>query len=240
MVTPTNTTAMIDIHCHMLPGVDDGAKDEAMALAMIEKSVNDGVTHIILTPHFRKYDENKRLKQTEIFEALKQTVKQKGIPVELYLGREVYYKDNLIDQTKHLAIDGSPYVLVEFSTTMEQNIEEIIFNLKVSKLKPIVAHVERYTYLNKQDYHQIRLTGGLLQVNAGAIKGFEGFGKRRLIKYLLKNQLVDVVATDAHNLTNRKPNLKNAYESVLKKYGKAYADLIFYENPKKIIDSIQR
>lgn len=240
MATHTNTTAMIDIHCHMLPGVDDGAKDEAMALAMIEKSVNDGVTHIILTPHFRKYDENKRLKQTEIFETLKQTVKEKGIPVELYLGREVYYKDNLIDQTKHLAIDGSPYVLVEFSTTMEQNIDEIVFNLKVSKLKPIVAHVERYPYLKKEDYHQIRLTGGLLQVNAGAIKGIEGFGKRRLIKYLLKNQLVDVVATDAHNLTNRKPNLKNAYKSVLKKYGKAYADLIFYENPKKIIDSIQR
>lgn len=240
MATHTNTTAMIDIHCHMLPGVDDGAKDEAMALAMIEKSVNDGVTHIILTPHFRKYDENKRLKQTEIFETLKQTVKDKGIPVELYLGREVYYKDNLIDQTKHLAIDGSPYVLVEFSTTMEQNIDEIVFNLKVSKLKPIVAHVERYPYLKKEDYHQIRLTGGLLQVNAGAIKGFGGFGKRRLIKYLLKNQLVDVVATDAHNLTNRKPNLKNAYKSVLKKYGKAYADLIFYENPKKIIDSIQR
>lgn len=240
MAIHTNTTAMIDIHCHMLPGVDDGAKDEAMALAMIEKSVNDGVTHIILTPHFRKYDENKRLKQTEIFETLKQTVKDKGIPVELYLGREVYYKDNLIDQTKHLAIDGSPYVLVEFSTTMEQNIDEIVFNLKVSKLKPIVAHVERYPYLKKEDYHQIRLTGGLLQVNAGAIKGFEGFGKRRLIKYLLKNQLVDVVATDAHNLTNRKPNLKNAYKSVLKKYGKAYADLIFYENPKKIIDSIQR
>lgn len=240
MATLTNTTAMIDIHCHMLPGVDDGAKDEAMALAMIEKSVNDGVTHIILTPHFRKYDENKRLKQTEIFESLKQTVKDQGIPVELYLGREVYYKDNLIDQTKHLAIDGSPYVLVEFSTSMEQNIDEIVFNLKVSKLKPIVAHVERYPYLKKEDYHQIRLTGGLLQVNAGAIKGFEGFGKRRLIKYLLKNQLVDVVATDAHNLTNRKPNLKNAYKSVLKKYGKAYADLIFYENPKKIIDSIQR
>lgn len=239
MVTPTNTTAMIDCHCHMLPGVDDGAKDETMALAMIEKSYNDGVTHIILTPHFRKFDEGKRLKHKTVFENLKLSVKQKGIPVELYLGREVYYKDNLLEQTKNLAIDGSPYVLVEFSTTMEQNIEEIIFNLKVSKLKPIVAHVERYPYLKKEDYHQIRLTGGLLQVNAGAIKGFEGFGKRRLVKFLLKNQLVDIVASDAHNLSNRKPNLKNAYKTVLKKYGKAYADLIFFENPKKIIDSIQ-
>lgn len=230
---------MIDCHCHMLPGVDDGAKDETMALAMIEKSYNDGVTHIILTPHFRKFDEGKRLKHKTVFENLKLSVKQKGIPVELYLGREVYYKDNLLEQTKNLAIDGSPYVLVEFSTTMEQNIEEIIFNLKVSKLKPIVAHVERYPYLKKEDYHQIRLTGGLLQVNAGAIKGFEGFGKRRLVKFLLKNQLVDIVASDAHNLSNRKPNLKNAYKTVLKKYGKAYADLIFFENPKKIIDSIQ-
>lgn len=240
MAIPTSTITMIDTHCHMLPGVDDGAKDEAMALAMIEKSVNEGVTHIILTPHFRKYDQNKQLKQKDIFESLKQRVKEKGFNVELYLGKEVYFKDNLLEQIVHLPIDGSPYVLVEFSTTSEQNIDEIIFNLKVSKLKPIVAHVERYPYLKKEDYHQIRLTGGLLQVNAGAIKGFEGFGKRRLIHYLLKNQLVDVVASDAHNLTSRKPNLKNAYKTVLNKYGKAYADLIFFENPKKIIDSIKR
>ena len=240
MVTPTNITTMIDIHCHILPGVDDGAKDETMALSMIEKSVNEGVTHIILTPHFRKYDDLKRSKQTEIFESLKRLVEQKGYPVALYLGREVYFKDNLIDQTNHLPIDGSDYVLVEFSTTTPQNIEETIYNLKVSKLKPILAHAERYTYLKKEDYHQIRLTGGLLQVNAGAIYGFEGLGKKRLVKYLLKNQLVDIVASDAHNMTNRKPNLKNAYKTVLKKYGKAYADLIFYENPKKIIDSIQR
>lgn len=240
MAIPTSTITMIDTHCHMLPGVDDGAKDEAMALAMIEKSVNEGVTHIILTPHFRKYDQNKQLKQKDIFESLKRIVKEKGFNVELYLGKEVYFKDNLLEQIEHLPIDGSPYVLVEFSTTSEQNVDEIIFNLKVSKLKPIVAHVERYPYLKKEDYHQIRLTGGLLQVNAGAIKGFEGFGKRRLIHYLLKNQLVDVVASDAHNLTSRKPNLKNAYKTVLNKYGKAYADLIFFENPKKIIDSIKR
>ena len=65
MAIPTSTIPMIDTHCHMLPGVDDGAKDEAMALAMIEKSVNEGVTHIILTPHFRKYDQNKQLKQKD-------------------------------------------------------------------------------------------------------------------------------------------------------------------------------
>lgn len=240
MATPTNTITMIDIHCHILPGVDDGAKDEAMAIGMIEKSVNDGVSHIILTPHFRKYDPNKQLKQKAVFESLKKIVKDKNMNVELYLGKEVYFKDNLLEQVKHLTIEGSPYILVEFSTTVEQNIDEVIFNLKVSKLKPIIAHVERYPYLKKEDYHQIRLTGGLLQVNAGAIKGFEGFGKRRLVNYLLKNQLVDVVASDAHNLTNRKPNLKNAYKTVLKKYGKAYADLIFFENAKKIIDSIQQ
>ncbi len=240
MATPTNTTAMIDIHCHILPGVDDGAKDESMALSMIEKSIKDGVTHIILTPHFRKYDVNKQLKLKAIFEALKLSVRQKGWPVELYLGKEVYFKDNLLEQVSNLSFEGTPYTLVEFSTSMEQNIDEIIFNLKVSKLKPIVAHVERYPYLKKEDYHQIKLTGGLLQMNAGAIYGFEGFGKRRLVKFLLKNQLIDIVASDAHNLKNRKPNLKNAYHKVLKKYGKAYADLIFYENPKKIIDSIQQ
>lgn len=235
----TNITPMIDTHCHMLPGVDDGAKDEVMALAMIEKSLNEGVTHILLTPHVRKYNDAKMLEQRRIFTQLKQTVEAKGLPISLYLGREVYFKDNLLDHVTKLAIDGSDYILVEFSTSMEQNIDETVFNLRVSKLKPIIAHVERYPYLKKTDYAQIRATGALLQVNAGAIAGLEGFGKRRLVKYLLKNQLVDIVASDAHNLSNRKPNLKKAYLRVSKKYGKAYADLIFLENPKKIIDSIQ-
>lgn len=240
MAIATNTIVMIDTHCHMLPGVDDGAIDEAIALTMIEKSVKDGVTHILLTPHVRKYDEAKISQHRNIFNQLKQTIEAKGLPVSLYLGREVYFKENLLDHVTNLAIDGSTYILVEFSTTTEQNIDETVFNLRVSKLKPIIAHVERYPYLKKTDYAQIRATGALLQVNAGAISGFEGFGKRRLIKYLLKHQLVDIVASDAHNLSNRKPNLKKAYLRVSKKYGKAYADLIFLENPKKIIDSIQQ
>lgn len=235
-----NTTPMIDTHCHMLPGVDDGAKDESIALAMIEKSVKDGVTHILLTPHVRKYDEAKMLTHRARFNQLKQSVETKGLPINLYLGREVYFRDNLLEHVTKLAVDGSAYILVEFSTTMAQNIDETVFNLRVSKLKPIIAHVERYPYLKKTDYAQIRATGALLQVNAGAIAGFEGFGKRRLVKYLLKHQLVDIVASDAHNLSNRKPNLKKAYQRVLKKYGKAYADLIFLENPMKIIDSIHQ
>lgn len=238
MAIPTNTTAMIDIHCHILPGVDDGAKDELMALAMLEKAIQDGVTHVILTPHLYKYSEAKIEKHRAMFKQFVQTVEQKGLPIKLFLGKEVYFKEPMLDHVNHLSFEGSPYVLVEFSTSHPQTIDETVFNLKVSKLKPIVAHVERYPYLKKEDYFQIRETGALLQVNASAITGLEGIFKRRLIKFLLKNHLVDVVASDAHNMSNRKPNLKNAYKRVSKKYGKAYADLIFLENPMKIIQSI--
>lgn len=234
----TNTTQMIDIHCHILPGVDDGAKDELMALAMLEKAIQDGVTHVILTPHLYKYSETRIEKHRAMFKQFVQTVEQKGLPIKLFLGKEVYFKEPMLDHVNHLSFEGSPYVLVEFSTSHPQSIDETVFNLKVSKLKPIVAHVERYPYLKKEDYFQIRETGALLQVNASAITGLEGIFKRRLIKFLLKNHLVDVVASDAHNMSNRKPNLKNAYKRVSKKYGKAYADLIFLENPMKIIQSI--
>lgn len=230
---------MIDIHTHILPGVDDGAKDMDMALLMLRQQVLIGVTDVILTPHFKRHNIEKTNYIEETFSKLKQAVTEENLPINLYLGKEVYFKDQLLDLKDTLAFDHTTYTLVEFSTTHEQSIEETVFNLKVLKLRPIVAHIERYPYLKKSDYHSIKRTGGQIQINAASLYGLEGFKRRKLIHYLLKESLVDYVASDCHNLTDRKPNLKKAYQKVLKKYGKVYADQIFYVNQKKILDSIK-
>lgn len=236
MATHINT--MIDIHTHILPGVDDGAKDMSMAIEMLRDAIKTGVTDIILTPHYYKQDPKKDVLIKETFKALQNEVLNNAMPIKLYLGREVYFKESLLEIAKELTIEQTPYILVEFSTRIEQSIEETIFNLGVLKLKPIVAHIERYPYLKKADYISIKKTGGLIQVNAESLIGFEGFRKRKLMKFLFKEKLVDIVASDCHNTTTRKPNLDKAYQKVFKKYGKAYADKLFLEGPKKIIDMV--
>lgn len=230
---------MIDIHTHILPGVDDGAIDMNMAIGMLKQQIALGVTDVILTPHFKRVNKEKSVLTEDTFNQLKNEIEKLALPIQIYLGKEVYFKDNLLEVKEDLHFKDSPYTLVEFSTTHEQQIEETIFNLKVLKLKPIVAHIERYAYLTKQDYHSIKKTGGQIQINASSLYGIEGFRRRKLIHYLLKESLVDYVASDCHNITDRKPNLKKAYQKVLKKYGKVYADQIFYENQKKILDSIK-
>lgn len=232
------TSIMIDIHTHILFGVDDGAKDLNMAIDMLKLQVSMGVTAVILTPHYSKFNLGKEDLFQRNFDILVEKVQSENIPIKLYLGKEVYFRELILEKKDHLTFEGSVYTLVEFSTAHEQNIEETIFNLKVLKLKPIVAHIERYPYLSKQDYVSIKKSGGLIQINSEALFGVYGFKHRRNIKFLFAEKLVDFVASDCHNLTNRKPNLKKAYQKVLKMYGKAYADKIFVANPKKILDSI--
>lgn len=228
---------MIDIHNHILHEVDDGSSSIDLSIEMIKKQISDGVTKIILTPHMRSFKSEKISKVKKHFEELKNKVETLNLKVELYLGAEVYYTENTLEHKSELALANTNYVLVEFSTILDTSIEEAIYNLKTLKLKPIVAHIERYGYLSKKDIIDIKKTGGIIQVNSSAILGYDGFRRKRVAKFLLKKGLVDVVASDSHNLTDRKPNLKEAYHYVNLKHGKTYADLIFTDNPQKILDN---
>ena len=230
---------MIDIHTHILNDVDDGASSIEESIEMLKEQVKQGVTVCILTPHFKRYKEDKEKFIDTQFLKLKDKVQELNLPIHLYLGKEVYYRDSLLELDNRLAIKDTPYVLVEFSTRVDPQIDEAVYNLKVLKLKPIIAHIERYSYLKKSDYSKLKKTGALIQVNAAAIIGSEGLKRRFLSRYLLKHQLVDIVASDSHNMSTRKPNLKKAYQKVYKKYGRAYAERLFLENPKKVLDAIK-
>jgi len=232
----TNThTSMIDLHCHILHEIDDGSANIEMSIEMIKKQINDGVTTIVLTPHMRSFKPEKVSKIRHNFEQLKEKVKEQNLDVRLLLGSEVYYTKESLSNKHLMTIENTSYVLVEFSTILETPIEEIVYNFRTLKIRPIVAHVERYGYLRKKDYTEIKKTGGLIQVNSSAILGLDGYKRKKMARYLLKKQLVDVVATDSHNLGDRKPNLKEAFQFVVKKYSKEYAKKIFEDNPKRII-----
>ena len=216
---------MIDIHNHILYGVDDGSKDLDMSLAMLKEEMEQGVTMIYLTPHQNQQTLTGPLLK-ERYQSFLEELKEKGIDMDIRLGAEIYYypglKQDLLSG-KALTMDESKYVLVEFSTRTETNVSEIVYELVVAGFTPIIAHIERYPYLKKEDYFDIKEAGGLIQINSSS---FSHFSSRGLIKYLLKNDLVDYVATDAHDTSRRKVDFSFVHFYIKKKYPELYTKLI--------------
>ena len=218
---------MIDIHTHILYGVDDGSPNSETSKFLIDEEIKNGVKKIILTPH-----QNEECKRTieliERFESFKNEFKDYNI--DFYLGSEIYYYSNMIDDLKRnelLTINNTKYVLVEFSTDIETDISSIIYDLKINGYLPIVAHIERYPYLSLKDYDEIKKNGALIQVNS---KSFERKIYNKRLKYLMKKNLVDFISSDCHN-ENRDIDFSEVKKLISKKY-KDQFDKLFVEIPE--------
>ncbi len=233
---------LFDIHCHIIPGVDDGSKSLEESIKMLEMEYKDGIRNIILTPHFR-YD---------MFEASEETVQkqyarlvaaasERWADLKLYLGCELHTSMDMVEclrQGKRRTMAGSRYVLTEFSGGDGKTyVKERIQKLKFSGYYPIIAHVERYPSV-RDDLdliEELRNMGACIQVNADTISGKDGFGMKRFAKKLMKEDLLDFVGSDGHGAKSRTPDMGKAYAVVVKVMGQSYADHIFIENPSKII-----
>lgn len=225
---------MIDIHSHILHSVDDGSRNLEQSLAMLKEEENQGVTDVVLTPHYRAdylpKSDDIRLK----FDELKKCAEQNGINVGLYLGQEIYAFEGVADALKDgkvLAMNGSKYVLVEFSSKHVNDIPETVYVLVKNGYIPIVAHLGRYFYANIETAREIKELGGLIQLNASSL--CEPFAYKRKAFAFIKAGLVDFVASDVHH--NRKNYMLRAYKKVAKKFGQETADKLFTENAKAII-----
>lgn len=228
---------MIDIHCHILPGVDDGSQSIEVSLVMLQKQKNDGVKAVIMTPHVQSRVQTATLEEhQEKFKHLKELAKQRGIDIGLFLGAEVFYRSHLDPDYQTMSINGSKYVLLEFPPAIPTPIEEVVYDLSKRGFIPIVAHVERYEYLSMDDYHGIKQSGGLLQMNASAAMNQDHKIRRGIVQKLLKNELIDFIATDSHNIMNRVPNLKQAYEHLKLSLRPEYLEQIFVTNALKLIE----
>ncbi len=209
---------MIDIHTHILPGVDDGSKDIDTSLKMIEMSIEQGVTDIVLTPHVQStVTKVTREEQLKIYQELLESVKEKNFNINLHLGAEIMYHAHIDTAFDDYTFGKEKYVLLEFSTRVETPIEEICFDIIHMGYQVIVAHIERYSYLSIEDIIKIKATGALIQTNASAILNIDQQASKKTVKQLIKKKLIDVIATDCHNLNKRAPNLLDA-KVYLKKY----------------------
>lgn len=209
---------MLDMHTHILPNVDDGSKSLDISRGLLKEEIEEGITKVILTPHQNKNNLNKK-ELIEKFNSFKESVKD--LNIELALGSEIYYYQGLKDdlmKDKILTMDNSKYILVEFSTRIEENIGDILYDLSLTGFKIILAHIERYPYLKMTDYDEIHKYAKI-QVNSKAIldKNY-----KKQMKYLLKNDLIDFIASDCHDLDRRNVEFKEALKFLEKKYKGTY------------------
>ena len=230
---------MTDIHCHVLPYVDDGSDGIETSLSMLEEQLRQGVKNVILTPHYREGFyclSNSEIREN--FEDFAKKVKEKGLNINLYLGREITVYKGLeedIKQGSFLSLAGSKFILLEFPYDTDTDIEEICYRVKLLGLIPVVAHVERYSYFRSiEKIERLKENGVVIQINASPIVKQAFSDENKFVKKLLKNKLVDIVASDWHSTRNN--YFKEAYEKVKSKY-KDYADLIFDINPTHIVKS---
>ncbi len=202
----TNFSALAtDIHSHLVPGIDDGSDSLETSLALIRGLSGLGYKKIITTPHIRPdYFPNTKEIITENFEKLKKGVREAGIDIELSVAAE-YFMDYEFGRTVEagnlLTLSGN-HVLVEISTfSPPPDLFDSIFQLRIKRYQPVLAHPERYVYFSKiEDFQKLRDSGCLLQVNLLSLGGHYGKKVKELAHKLFKEDLVDLLGTDMHNL----------------------------------------
>lgn len=237
------SNGMVDIHCHMLPCVDDGSYSLENSLEMASLSAECGVTDIICTPHsipgmFENYagDELKAK-----FDELQNAIKDEKIPVNIYTGMEVYGNENTPSDLKHnrlYPLANSRYMLVEFN--FAEKIPNVNYTLECiadNGYTPIIAHPERYDFVAQKPlilYKWIE-NGCLLQSNKDSIMGKFGEMIFRIVMDMMNDKLVSFVGSDAHGALHRTPYLEYSFNRVEETFGADYAEDIFINNPRKIL-----
>jgi len=200
---------MTDIHSHLLFDVDDGARNIKESIVLLKKMKEIGFDNVILTPHYIKGSEYSCENQEKIekIEKIREVLKRNKIDINVYLGNEVFINKEIYELIKagHIyTLNKTRYILVELPFHNEiVNLEDIIYELKVKGLIPIIAHPERYTYFqnNYKEVDRLREEGFLFQANYASILGYYGKESKKLLKYMLKKQYIDYFGTDIHRTT---------------------------------------
>lgn len=218
---------MIDLHSHILPGIDDGAKNMEESIALARAAVAEGITHILATPHHKAHGWNNEKK--EIIQLVKQVqaeVDRNDIPLTIFPGQEVRLYGELIedmDAGKIQFIDeGNQYVMIEFpSAEIPTYTEQLFYRLQHKGVIPIVVHPERNQGVLKDPNQLKKLIdkGALAQLTAGSYVGSFGKEAEKLSRDLIEADMIHYIASDAHNTTSRTFHLKAAYEQLEKEYG---------------------
>jgi len=233
---------MIDIHTHILPGLDDGAASFEDTLNMARAALSEGITTIIATPHHANGTyTNTADNVAEHTHSVNEQLMAAGVPVTIRPGQEVRVHDDLLDawhRGEILPLAGSSYILVEMpSSRIPKAMYELIHELSLLKLKPIIAHPERNAEVVKHPERLAELieAGAFAQVTTHSLLG--GFGKRieQSAWSLMKDGLIHIVSSDAHHVERRGFRLREAYVSIERRMGEQWVSYL-QGNAQSIIE----
>lgn len=233
---------MIDIHSHILPGIDDGARTFEDSIEIVRELASQGITDVIATPHYA--NETSYMSPCEYNESLLLELKKglvaEGIKVNIYLGNEIYIDgqaEEFIKAGKVSALAGSKYLLVELPLHEEyQSYEDILGSLMDAGYKVILAHPERYEIVQK-DYgvvEDLYKMGILLQCNVCSILGKYGKDAKKLVRRLAKDKMIFAFGSDIHRCSHS-DQLKRAQKKIARYYNDQELEKVLVKNPRKIL-----
>lgn len=227
---------MIDIHCHILPDVDDGAVNLAESIKMAKIAHADGIAKLVATPHINGLSTNRQGLVT-CHAQLIRFFKEQFIPVDILLGGEVPIHLNSSEFNLH-TINGTQYILIELPAShLPKNTAEILFNMILNGLHPIIVHPERNCSILEDPDKLFNLLNQqvLVQITAGSITGLFGPDSKACARFLLRKGLVSFIASDAHNAGSRRPVLSKGVAAAGKIIGKENALKLVTKNPAAML-----
>lgn len=234
---------MIDLHCHLLPGVDDGSKSMDISLKLANDAVRDGIDYALLTPHHMNgvYLNHKRavIQQTQEFQM---ELDRHKIPLKVFPGQEVRINGDLLTALDRddilFADEGGRYLMLEFpDDDVPSYTSNMIYELMQRGIIPVIVHPERNTKIMKQPdiLYDLLNEGCLSQITASSYVGIFGHKVQKFSKQLIQTGQVYIFASDAHNLPNRRYEMTNAFAKLNHEFGNDYVSR-FNENAKRIIN----
>lgn len=229
---------MIDLHCHILPGLDDGSESFEESLAMAAMAAGHGIRHIAATPHCVT---GTARDVTEGVAMLQELLLEEHIPVRLYPGMEIfgtYDTARLLRERKLLTLNGSRYPLIEFAFHTDGEEEtDILQSVIDAGFTPLVAHPERYDCIRHMPelVNRWKKMGCLFQVNRGSLLGRYGYSIQQMGMALVRRGFATVVATDAHSPAVRTPRARDVYELLFQSVSPVAAEMLMHRNPEWIL-----
>lgn len=235
---------MIDMHCHVLPEVDDGAQSMEQTMEMLRIACREGIEAMIVTPHFKGGHRSASPETVqERLRKVQEEIEEQGLDIRLYPGNEILYftgVEELLEREEVLTLNGTDRVLIEFLPTAEYTyLRNALDGVRAQGYTPVLAHVERYECMVKKPerVRELRHMGVEIQINAQSAEGRMGKGVRHFLYTLLREKLVDYVGTDAHNAEGRAPGFQECYRQLTGRFDIEYIDKIFYGNALAIIEA---
>lgn len=228
---------MIDLHCHILPGIDDGPVHIEESIEMAEIASHDGITHIVATPHIKNILLPCKNIQKAV-ETLNTRLAEKDIPMQILQGADVSAMLD-ISFLKGYTINNTKYILVEFPHTyLPRNAKDILFRMMIGGYHPIITHPERNLSIlaNPGLLFELLDTGLLVQVTADSLTGYFGVDIQECAFYLMKKGIVSFIASDAHSSHQRRPILSEGLKIAEKIIGRERAFNLVMSNPALVLE----